>query len=51
MRRTAMMFKSGQPSTSLWWAWVNDPIEPENISADWQPPAPKPTPPDDDPPF
>ncbi|MGY4650589.1 hypothetical protein [Mycobacterium sp. URHB0021] len=52
MRRTLQMFKGGQPSTSPWCTWVNDPLEPEHIPADWKPPPLPPTDDDDDePPF
>ena len=49
MRRMLFLFK-GRPSTSPFAAWVNDPFEPEELPADWQPP-PKPPPQPDDPPF
>ncbi|MET4431108.1 hypothetical protein ABIA65_004419 [Mycolicibacterium sp. 624] len=58
MRRTLLVFKGGDASTSPWCSWVNDPLEDEHISADWLPPLPPaPTPdgrastPDDVPPF
>jgi hypothetical protein len=49
MRRMLFLFK-GRPSTSPFCAWVNDPLEPEELPSDWQPP-PKPPPLPDDPPF
>jgi hypothetical protein len=51
MRRTLLVLKGGQPSTSPWCTWVNDPPE-DDITADWRPPpraVPKPG--DDKPPF
>jgi len=52
MRRTLLVFKGGQPSTSPYCPWVNDPLEDEHITADWQPPPrPTPEPGDDQPPF
>lgn len=51
MRNTLALFKGNQPSTSPWCTWINDPLEPEHIPIDWQPPPPA-TPLDDDtPPF
>lgn len=49
MRRMLFLFK-GQPSTSPFCTFVNDPIESEELPPDWQPP-PKPPPLPDDPPF
>lgn len=51
MRGTLKLFKGNHPSTSPWCTWVNDPIEPEHIPADWQPPPPTPPLDDDTPPF
>jgi hypothetical protein len=52
MRKTLLVFKGGEPSTSRWCSWVNDPPEDINIPADWvPPPPPPPTPGSDDPPF
>lgn len=52
MRRTLILFKGGEPSTSPWCTWVNDPLEPEELPPDWQPPPPQsPQQLDDDPPF
>jgi hypothetical protein len=51
MRRTLILFKGGEPSTSPWCTWVNDPLEPEELPPDWQPPPPAPHQLDDDPPF
>jgi hypothetical protein len=50
MRRTLRMFKGDNPSTSPFCAWINDPIEPEELPPDWKPPPPPPPLPDD-PPF
>lgn len=51
MRKKLLVFKGGKPSTSPWCAWVNDPPEDENITADWvPPPTPPPSADDDDPP-
>lgn len=50
MRRTLQFFKGDQPSTSPFCAWINDPMEPEELPADWHPP-PAPPPGPDDPPF
>jgi hypothetical protein len=49
MRRMLFLFK-GKPSTGPFCPCVNDPIEPEELPADWQP-LPKPPPLPDDPPF
>jgi hypothetical protein len=49
MRRMLFLFK-GKSSTSPFCRWVNDPIEPEELPPDWQPP-PKPPPLPDEPPF
>jgi hypothetical protein len=51
MRTTLVLFKRRQPSTSPWCPWANDPLEPEHISADWQPPPPATSLDNDDPPF
>ncbi len=56
MRRTLLVLKGGNPSTSPWCPWVNDPLEDETIPADWRPPPrakppPDVTPDDDTPPF
>jgi Domain of unknown function (DUF222) len=50
MRRMLILFKGGEPSTSPWCTWVNDPFEPEELPPNWQPPPPPPPLPDD-PPF
>ncbi|WP_197381652.1 DUF222 domain-containing protein [Mycolicibacterium mengxianglii] len=42
---------NGQPSTSPWCTWVNNPLEDETITADWQPPPPPKPQDDDEPPF
>ena len=52
MRKTLLVLKGGNPSTSPWCTWVNDPVEDVHITADWTPPPPPPTTPDgDEPPF
>jgi hypothetical protein len=48
MRKMLFLLK-GRPSTSPFCVWVNDPMEPEELPSDWQPP-PAPLQPDD-PPF
>jgi Domain of unknown function (DUF222) len=50
MRRMLLVLKGG-PSTSAWCTWVNDPLEPEELPADWQPPPPPATTDTDEPPF
>lgn len=50
MRKMLVLFKGGEPSTSLYCRWVNDPFEPEDLPPDWEPP-PAPPPLPDDPPF
>jgi hypothetical protein len=49
MRKMLFLLK-GRPSTSMYCAWINDPMEPEELPPDWRPP-PEPPPPPDDPPF
>jgi hypothetical protein len=52
MRKMLILLK-GEPSTSPWCTWVNDPPEPEELPPDWKPPPP-PSPPHelyDEPPF
>jgi Domain of unknown function (DUF222) len=51
MRRTLMLFKGKQPSTSPFCRWINDPFEPEQLPPGWKPPPPPPPDHDDDPPF
>lgn len=51
MRRTLLVLKGGQPSTSPWCTWIHDPLEDEWITADWVPPPPPPPARDDEPPF
>jgi hypothetical protein len=51
MRRTLVMLKGNEPSTSPWCTWVNDPFESEDLPPDWQPPPAPPQQPDDEPPF
>jgi hypothetical protein len=50
MRKMLVLFKGGEPSTSPWCQWVNEPFEPEELPPDWEPPPPPPPTPDD-PPF
>jgi hypothetical protein len=50
MRRTLIMFKGRQNSTSPFSTWINDPFEPEELPPDWRPPPPPPPEPDE-PPF
>ncbi|MDH6196481.1 hypothetical protein M2272_003124 [Mycobacterium frederiksbergense] len=50
MRATLKLFKGNQPSTSPFCAWINDPMEPEELPPDWEPPPPPPPGPDE-PPF
>jgi Domain of unknown function (DUF222) len=50
MRDMLFLFK-GTPSTSPFCRWVNDPREPEELPADWQPDDLIPDPLPDDPPF
>ncbi len=49
MRKTLFILK-GQPSTSPYCSWINEPLEPEELPPDWRPP-PEPAPGPDDPPF
>lgn len=47
-----IVFKGTEPSKSPWCRWIDDPFEPEELPADWEPPPPPPR--DfgpDDPPF
>ncbi|OBA99012.1 HNH nuclease [Mycobacteriaceae bacterium 1482268.1] len=48
MRKMLFLFK-GEPSTSPFCRWVNEPFEPEELPPDWRPPPQPETP--DDPPF
>ena len=50
VRYRLLLFK-GRPSSSAYLTWVNEPPEPEAISADWKPPPYTPPPDDDEPPF
>ncbi|GAB3235933.1 HNH endonuclease signature motif containing protein [Mycolicibacterium hippocampi] len=54
-RRTRVLFHGyttrDKPSTSPFCRWVNDPIEPEELPPDWQPPPQTNTDPDEPPPF
>lgn len=50
MRDMLFLFK-GEPSTSPYCTWVNDPREPEELPADWRPAEPVLQPSPDDPPF
>lgn len=49
MRKTLFVLK-GRSSTSPFCAWINEPLEPEELPPDWRPP-PEPPPLPDDPPF
>lgn len=49
--RDALFAYKGAPSTSPFCQWVNDPHEPEELTADWAPPGPAADPLPDDPPF
>ena len=49
MRKMLFLLK-GRPSASRYCAWINDPMEPEELPPDWRPP-PEPPPLPDDPPF
>jgi hypothetical protein len=51
MRRTLILFKGKQESTSPWCTWIKDPFELEELPPDWKPPPPQPHTLDDDPPF
>ena len=51
MRKMLILFKGGEPSTSPWCTWVNDPFEPEELPPNWEPPPPPPGDLDDEPPF
>ncbi|MGV0644382.1 DUF222 domain-containing protein [Mycolicibacterium sp. XJ2546] len=51
-RKYLLLFKGGKPSTSPWCPWINEPMEPEELPPDWEPPPKPPSLPDDaDPPF
>jgi len=54
-RRNRVLFHgeptSVKPSTSPFCRWVNDPIEPEELPPNWQPPPRPPDDPDETPPF
>lgn len=50
MRDMLFLFK-GEPSTSPYCTWVNDPREAEELPADWRPAEPVLQPLPDDPPF
>jgi hypothetical protein len=47
MRVGLMLFKGGEPSTSPFCPRVNDPMEHEQLTPDWQPPPGPPPPPED----
>jgi hypothetical protein len=51
VRATLTVLKGGQPSTSPFCRWANDPPEDEHITANWVPPPPPITPNNDEPPF
>jgi hypothetical protein len=48
--RNMLFLLKGRPSTSPFCTWINDPMEPEELPADWRPPPEPPSAPDD-PPF
>lgn len=53
-RRTRVLFHgdiNANPSTSPFCRWVNDPLEPEELPPDWEPPPRMPSDPDEPPPF
>lgn len=54
-RRTRVLFHgystADKPSTSPFCRWVNDPLEPEELPPDWQPPPQSNSDPDEPPPF
>ncbi len=54
-RRTRVLFHgystADKPSTSPFCRWVNDPLEPEELPPDWQPPPQTNSDPDEPPPF
>lgn len=39
-RKYLLLFKGGKPSTSPWCPWINEPLEPEELPPDWEPPPP-----------
>ncbi|HKV20269.1 MAG TPA: HNH endonuclease signature motif containing protein [Mycobacterium sp.] len=49
--REMLFILKGRPSTSPFCAWINDPIEPEELPPDWKPPPSKYPLLPDDPPF
>jgi hypothetical protein len=50
-RKLLLVFKGGEPSTSPFSHWINEPFESEELPLDWRPP-PAPSQSDsDDPPF
>jgi hypothetical protein len=51
MRKMRVILKGGEPSTSPWCTWVNDPLEPEELPPDWKPPPPPTSVDTDEPPF
>jgi hypothetical protein len=44
MRKRLVVFKGGRPSTSPYARWINDPLQPEELPPDWQPPPSAPLP-------
>lgn len=38
LRKLLFIFKGGQPSTSPFSPWINEPLEPEDLPPDWRPP-------------
>lgn len=49
--RDALFLFSGEPSSSPYCRWINDPREPEDLPPDWVPAPPAPSSLPDDPPF
>ncbi len=50
-RKLLVLFKGGEPSTSPWCPWINEPLEPEELPPDWEPPPIEEACDSDEPPF
>jgi hypothetical protein len=50
-RKLLFVLKGGQPSTSPFSPWINEPLEPEELPPDWRPPPPPPQSESEEPPF
>ncbi|MFV1471007.1 HNH endonuclease, partial [Mycolicibacterium elephantis] len=50
-RKLLVLFKGGEPSTSPWCPWINEPLEPEELPPDWEPPPIEQACDSDEPPF